>query len=673
MPAKTPATTLTQYTMFNFSSPPPLPVGLELTWFELRVLGIEIGRKLRGYYINNVYPAGGDSVVIRFKHPSEEEERLLVINPGAGLWVTDEAPRVLSADDFVRRLRQHVNRCRFVGIEAPKYERIVKITLDCFGTKRELYIEFFGRGNVVVVEDGVVRLVLNEVEGKRRTIKPGVEYTPPAPVKPLIFSLSGEELRNAIRHAISGMGDKPIERALGSSFLAPRKYLEEAIWRCGIEKGSPVAGVLSDAAKLDGLVASITMVGNELFSSERLVLYQLDGERELSVIRLLSLEASGANPVLCEEASECFKNAASTSRRESPETRPADLDRVKDEIERLEKRLSQLTRRSSLVRGLADELMRNPSLVLDDSFRNRLREAGIDVKELGNKVIVIAGRAISLDRPYSVASRLFEIAKKIESGVRSMESRREALVKELSKLRQEPRRVSNLVVIQARRKKWYERYRWFLTSEGLLAVGGRDASSNMAIIRKHLNDDDLVFHADITGSPFFVLKGGGVRAGERSINEVAEAVASFSRAWREGLLSVDVYYVKPSQVSLKAPSGEYLAKGSFMVYGKRNYVKGVGLRLGVGLIEAPDDGRSLVAAPLQSMHENGYVYVVITPGHLKPSDLAKKLIKLLTEHLPPDYKNLLESITLDDVVRVLPPGNSRVVGVARGKRLRPKP
>ena len=41
-----------------------------------------------------------------------------------------------------------------------------------------------------------------------------------------------------------------------------------------------------------------------------------------------------------------------------------------------------------------------------------------------------------------------------------------------------------------------ERYRWFYTVDGLLAIGGRDSSSNMAMIRKHVEKDDFVFHAD---------------------------------------------------------------------------------------------------------------------------------------------------------------------------------
>ena len=84
------------------------------------------------------------------------------------------------------------------------------------------------------------------------------------------------------------------------------------------------------------------------------------------------------------------------------------------------------------------------------------------------------------------------------------------------------------VAIQhVRNKEWYERYRWFITSDGLLAIGGRDASSNSAIIRKHLEEQDLVFHAEIHGSPFFILKNShSLDNIDRSLLEVGQATVS---------------------------------------------------------------------------------------------------------------------------------------------------
>ena len=53
---------------------------------------------------------------------------------------------------------------------------------------------------------------------------------------------------------------------------------------------------------------------------------------------------------------------------------------------------------------------------------------------------------------------------------------------------------------------WYEKFRWFHASNGMLVIGGRDATSNETIVKNHMDADDLVFHTDMAGSPFFVIK-----------------------------------------------------------------------------------------------------------------------------------------------------------------------
>ncbi len=58
------------------------------------------------------------------------------------------------------------------------------------------------------------------------------------------------------------------------------------------------------------------------------------------------------------------------------------------------------------------------------------------------------------------------------------------------------------------KKEWYEKFRWFFTTGGKLAIGGRDAQSNTTLIRRHLQENDTIYHADLFGSPFFILKGG---------------------------------------------------------------------------------------------------------------------------------------------------------------------
>ncbi len=58
---------------------------------------------------------------------------------------------------------------------------------------------------------------------------------------------------------------------------------------------------------------------------------------------------------------------------------------------------------------------------------------------------------------------------------------KENLLDQIERLRNQDTAIQKKIVIkQQDNREWYERYRWFITSEGLLAFGGRDASSNSA-------------------------------------------------------------------------------------------------------------------------------------------------------------------------------------------------
>lgn len=175
-------------------------------------------------------------------------------------------------------------------------------------------------------------------------------------------------------------------------------------------------------------------------------------------------------------------------------------------------------------------------------------------------------------------------------------------------------------VAEKRKKEWYEKFRWFYSSEGFLCIGGRDATTNEIIIKKHTEKDDIVFHTELAGSPFFVIKTNGKKPGEATINEAAQATASYSRAWQVGVSSTEVYYIKPEQVSKTAPTGMSMGKGSFMIYGKRNYLN-PDISLAIGVRE----GR-IIGGPIDAVKKNAEKYIIVMQGKMKKTDAAKKIM-----------------------------------------------
>ncbi|MGD1055297.1 MAG: NFACT RNA binding domain-containing protein, partial [Nitrososphaerales archaeon] len=252
--------------------------------------------------------------------------------------------------------------------------------------------------------------------------------------------------------------------------------------------------------------------------------------------------------------------------------------------------------------------------------------------------------------PATAASLLYDGAKELEERVADVRGTVARLSKRIPQVKAEGRHATKKLL--RRKQEWYEKFRWFFTSEGRLALGGRDAHSNALLVRRHLEDDDVVYHADLFGSPFFVLKGGKEQK-ETEVGEMAQATVAFSSAWKTGLGSADAYWVNSDQVSTSAPSGEFLPKGSFLIKGKKNFVQHNLVELAVGL----DRKGRVVSGPESAIKSVAESYVVVRPQREKGSDTAKRVLRDLEG--PADEAQA--RVSVDEVLRMLPAGGGKVL------------
>jgi predicted ribosome quality control (RQC) complex YloA/Tae2 family protein len=214
--------------------------------------------------------------------------------------------------------------------------------------------------------------------------------------------------------------------------------------------------------------------------------------------------------------------------------------------------------------------------------------------------------------------------------------------------------------VKIRKRIWFEKFHWVHSSEGLLIVGGRDATSNEILVKKHTTTKDLILHADITGAPFVIIKTEGKQPSETSIFEAAQLAAAYSRAWREGLTSLDVYWVNPNQVSKEAPSGEYLSKGMFMIRGQRNYIRNVPLQVSIGVVEK-DDQSMIVGGSVSAITSQTQCMLSIVPGRKTSGRLAKEIRFKLSETAPINLREKILKISIEEIQRFIPPGKSELL------------
>ncbi len=236
---------------------------------------------------------------------------------------------------------------------------------------------------------------------------------------------------------------------------------------------------------------------------------------------------------------------------------------------------------------------------------------------------------------YQKAKKLKRKSEGAEKAIKDLESRYKKIDKKLI--------IDKNKVVEKKEQKWYEKFHWFYTSDGLLVIGGRDAHQNEFVNSKHFNDNDLFFHADIHGASTVILID-GIDSEKNSREETAQFAGCYSSAWDNMLKMIDVYSLKREQISKSTDKGS-LGTGSFLMTGEREWYKNIGLELVMFIKKG-----MLNVVPTDTFSRIGCKdkHVFVTQGDMKKSDSAKKISKFL------------EFDDLDVLMRQLPPGTFKL-------------
>ena len=660
---------------------------MELSGLELHCLIEDINHKLnQGYYVGSISSISRNSFSLKMRHPSLPDVILLLST--TGIWITKMNFRTFEDSPIISSMKSEIERAKLESIEQVGDERVAYLKfrhLD--GRLRVLVAEFFRKGNVIVCdENNIIITILNPVEVRHRILRTGMTYQSPPPRGINIFDLSIGDLLDL--HDKELDQSMEVEKWLGRNVSLSKKYIEEIVARAKMKHRK-----LSDTTNEDiEILFELTrkLVFDVCAPSTHTPLVVLDNSgRPANVIpfRLESISEEAAYvpyETLMEAVdavfSELLKEEGSSSRTVELDNKIAVLEHDYEQQNHAE---TEVIEKSNAIRKLAQELMTLSNVVndvQDKSLSSVLEKNSSKVDTIaGRKFLEVVDESIPFDpRLPRTSSLLFDRAKELERGCQSIRNAKSKLIEQMQELRKKADLLQKKAAVKLQvEKEWFERYRWFVGSEGLLCIGGRDASSNSAIIRKHLTDQDLVFHAEVHGSPFFVVKNvpsNGAEQFKISLLEAAQATVSFSRAWKDGLSVADAYWVFPEQVRKGAPTGQFLPKGSFVIQGKRNFVKGVEIRLALGVIVL-EKKYALMCGPQEAVKKKSIAYCVLLPGGNDPTSMAKKFKQEMVgtcSNISEDFKDLLEylkSLSIDEIIKTIPHGQSKILITKKGDLL----
>jgi len=626
--------------------------------FDLKEISKELS-DIERMRIDKIYQLGNE-IRIKFFGRGRKD---LVIKPPLAVFVTSY-PKLAPKNPtwFAMLLRKHLKAMWLFKIEQYDFDRILIFSFGFYEdnepkVKYVLIVEMFRDGNIILANnDNIIVGIQSREYMKDRTLAPKSVYV--FPEKKKSFDIGLEEL-------IELSKDNEIVRELATQLNIGGLYAEEVCLLAGINK-SKIGITQEEALKIkDSLIKLQNLEKNPM------IIKKNDQVVDIVPYDLLSYSGLEFEKVKYDSFSKALDEVYGKA--ESEEILKEELSSHQKKIQKFERMLKSQTdlynsyiEERDLYKKLGDLVYEKYSIIEEsmkaieqakknyslEDIKNKLKDNKL-ISDIDFKTGVITFNfdtllPIELKKDVNEnANEFYEKSKKMKRKIDGAKIAMENTQNKIESLKEEEGELEIEMpkVIERKAREWYERFRWFISSEGNIILGGRDSSSNEVIIKKYMEDGDIYFHADAYGAPHVVIKEGS-KATETSLNEAAIFAVSFSSLWKDGYGGGDAYWVKPEQVTKEAPSGEYLKKGAFSIRGKRNYIKSVPIKLTIGITS---DGK-IMCGPDIPLEKHTVKNVKIMPGKHKKESFAKRLSKML------------ETEDIDGIVQALPPGGCDIRG-----------
>ena len=631
---------------------------MTLAGIELAYLVKEIGEQVRGCYVSNIYGINRNSLLFKMRHPDKPDIMLMISS--MGMWTTSKKIDPIEPNKLLRRLRNDLLRSKIEKIEQIGAERIAYLTFSNFDNRLVLIVEFFGEGNMLLCNyNKKILALMHSIDVRHRQLRVGLEYKPPPQDGLDILELKKEEFRKILSTSTS------IGKIIGRGLGLPKKYVEEIIRLSSVDRMKPSNELLEDEFEAIFDVINTTISNVVDGKHDPAIITDTDNS-DVFPIRFSDDNAKAREVPSFNEGLDIIFTEQILQKGKSLYSEEAEK-RIKELQNRLEEQKNAITvvqEKSKSIADVANLLFsmqsEGKSKIIELDVKQILKNHNAElIKEKGISILKIndAKVKINLNSPLpSIASTLFDESKKQKGAIASIEKLIKKTEDQLEKTIEKGEIAKGSISFSdIRKKSWFERYRWFFTSDGILAVGGRDSSSNSALVRKHIEKDDKIFHAEINGSPFFILKDRNDGLMSLSLEETAQATVCFSRAWQTSAHGLNSFWVKPDQIKRAAPTGQSMGKGSFMIYGTRNFIKVSSLKLAIGILKENED-YLMMCGPPEPIKKKCLCYALIEPGGSTISDVAKK-IRAEFDKTDEGFKKIF---LIDDYVRALPTGSSKI-------------
>ncbi|CRG84558.1 Nuclear export mediator factor NEMF [Talaromyces islandicus] len=159
----------------------------------------------------------------------------------------------------------------------------------------------------------------------------------------------------------------------------------------------------------------------------------------------------------------------------------------------------------------------------------------------------------------------------IQSSEKALKSQEKKVTQDLKRnLKQEKQ-----VLRPSRKAFWFEKFFFFISTDGYLVLGGRDAHQVEILYRRYLKKGDIFVHADLEGATPMIIKNkddtpdAPIPPG--TLAQAGSLCVATSKAWDSKAL-MPSWWAHAHQISKTNERGELLASGGFHVKGEKNFL-----------------------------------------------------------------------------------------------------
>ena len=663
-----------------------------------------------GSRINNIYDISNKVFCLKLDLKNKKEKEFLILDSGQKIYIINKfnSERMLPSG-FCSKLRKHLKNKRIESIKQINFDRVVDITIGKEEMEHHIIIELYATGNIILTDKKYVILSLLHIHiyNEHNKVIVGNKYPiDKATIDLDKYNITSDSVYNWIKQKKRNLPNNTTIKEL--LFKSPLNVygsyiLEHSLIKCNINIKNKISSENFNLTNnlLNDIINEINNVKNTDIISGFIILDHKNNYK--SFMPYLYLQFKKNNNIRYDSFLECVnKYFYTTINNDKNKTLLKKKNKIEDTNDRaiynLELQIKKINDKINknlkfidffdnynnivllkkilvLFKDNIDKKMNDIKSILYNTIQY-IKDININKKEtiiilkinnLNIKVNYLISIEKNVAKYYSNNKELKKKIKKINILIDNINNKKKKIDKNKNKNKNKIPDNNNLIEKKDYFKyvRWYQKYNWCFSSNNFLIISGKTAQQNEEIVKKYLDNNDIYIHSDVHGSGSCVIKNSTDSLPPPStIEEACSFVICHTKCWNSGSPD-NAWWVYADQVSKTPPSGEYVSTGSFIIKGKKNYIKNTKLELGFGILfkNKTDDNLSVssneslqysvpICAPYKSLYKLKYKIKII-PGHNKIGKTIKLIINKIMNDCNELEKKSIKTIPDDYLHKVM--------------------